>query len=148
MTSSINKVLIIGNLGRAPELRYTPAGKAVATLSVATSSRRKNKQSGEWEDETQWHRVTVLGDSAEWAASKLDKGRTVYIEGGLRYGSFENQGVRIPTVEILATNLEVFGAKKSQGQDSGEPNKAGGQSSAPQAMGGEFADWVGEYDQA
>ena len=148
MTSSINKVLIIGNLGRAPELRYTPAGKAVATLSVATSSRRKNKQSGDWEDETQWHRVTVLGDSAEWAAQKLDKGRTVYVEGGLRYGSLENQGVRIPTVEILATHLEVFGAKKSQGQDGSEPNKGGGQFPAPQAMGGEFADWVGEYDQA
>ena len=147
MTSSINKVLIIGNLGRAPELRYTPAGKAVATLSVATSSRRKNKQSGDWEDETQWHRVTVLGDSAEWAAQKLDKGRTVYVEGGLRYGSFENQGMRIPTVEILATHLEVFGAKKSQGEEGGESAQEHGRSQAP-AMDDGTKEWIGEYDQA
>ena len=148
MTSTINKVLIIGNLGRAPELRYTPAGKAVATLSVATSSRRKNKQSGEWEDETQWHRVTVLGDSAEWAASKLDKGRTVYIEGGLRYGSFENQGVRIPTAEILASHIETFGPKKSQGEEGGESGKRAGQLPTPQAAGDDLKEWVGEYDHA
>ena len=96
MTQSINKVTLIGNLGKDPELRYTPGGKPVATLSVATSTRTKNRQTNEWEDVTQWHRVTVLGDAAEWAGQKLTKGRTVYVEGSLKYGSYTQRRVSCP----------------------------------------------------
>lgn len=151
MASSLNRVTILGNLGRDPELRYTNTGKPVATLSIATSSRRKN-QSGQWEDETQWHRVTVLGDQAEWVAQKLTKGRTVYVEGALRYGSYEKQGVRIPTVEIVASHIEPFGPKKAN-QEAGQ----GGQSNSPAADQGDGTgtgngddrdNWVREYDQA
>ncbi|OYU42273.1 MAG: single-stranded DNA-binding protein, partial [Burkholderiales bacterium PBB4] len=118
MAQSINKVIIIGNLGKDPELRYTPSGKPVTTLSVATSTRSKNRQTGEWEDTTQWHRVTVLGDAAEWAGQKLTKGRTVYVDGSLKYGSYTNKdGARIPTVEIATFQVEPFGAKKGAGQE-------------------------------
>jgi single-strand DNA-binding protein len=144
MTSSLNKVTLIGNLGRAPELRYTPQGKAVATLSIATSNRRKNKQTGEWEDETQWHRVTVLDKQAEYAGEKMTKGRTVYVEGSLRYGSYLNkEGVKIPTVEILASHIEPFGAKKTGAQEGGE---AGQGEQTPPAMSPENEAWAQEYD--
>ena len=145
MTSSLNKVTLIGNLGRDPELRYTPQGKAVATLSVATSNRRKNKQTGEWEDETQWHRVTVLDKQAEYAGQKLTKGRTVYVEGSLRYGSYLNkEGVKIPTVEILASHIEPFGAKKANGQEGGETGQG---EQTPPSMTPENEAWARDYDQ-
>lgn len=148
MTQSINKVILIGNLGKDPELRYTPGGKPVATLSVATSTRTKNRQTNEWEDVTQWHRVTVLGDAAEWAGQKLTKGRTVYVEGSLKYGSYTNKdGARIPTVEIVTFQVEPFGAKKSSGQKDG--SDAQGQPSAGDVpMSPDQSSWVGEYDQA
>jgi single-strand DNA-binding protein len=145
MTSSINKVTLIGNLGKNPEIRYTPNGKAVATLSVATSNRRKNKQTSEWEDETQWHRVTLLDKLAEYAGDKLTKGRTVYIEGALRYGSYEKEGVRIPTVEILANHIEPFGAKKANPAEGGQAPQ--GEQGAPD-MSDENKAWLGDYDQA
>ena len=145
MTSSLNKVTLIGNLGRAPELRYTPQGKAVATLSIATSNRRKNKQTGEWEDETQWHRVTVLDKQAEYAGEKMTKGRTVYVEGTLRYGSYLNkEGMKIPTAGILASHIEPFGAKKTDAQEGGE---AGHGEQTPPAMSPENEAWAQEYDQ-
>lgn len=148
MTSSINKVTLIGNLGKNPEIRYTPNGKAVATLSVATSNRRKNKQTGEWEDETQWHRVTLLDKLAEYAGEKLTKGRTVYVEGSLRYGSYLNkEGVKIPTVEILGTHIEPFGAKKANPADGGEAPQGEQGAGAPD-MSDENKAWLGEYDQA
>lgn len=147
MTSSLNKVTLIGNLGRDPELRYTPQGKAVATLSVATSNRRKNKQTGEWEDETQWHRITVLDKMAEYAGEKFTKGRTVHIEGSLRYGSYLNKdGVKIPTVEILASHIEPFGAKKAGNSEGGEAGQ--GEPAAPaEGMTPDQQEWLGQYDQ-
>lgn len=148
MAQSINKVTLIGNLGKDPELRYTPTGKPVASLSVATSTRNKNRQTGEWEDTTQWHRVTVLGDAAEWVAQKLTKGRTIYVEGSLKYGSYTNKdGARIPTVEIVTFQVEPFGAAKksaAQGDDSESTGQEGGDSPMPSDLSG----WVGEYDQA
>lgn len=147
MTQSINKVTLIGNLGRDPELRYTAGGKPVTTLSVATSSRTKNRQTNEWEDATQWHRVTVHGDAAEWVGQRLTKGRTVYVEGSLKYGSYVNKdGVRIPTVEILASQVQPFGAKKAAGQQDGSDGR--GQDSAGEAqMPPDLSSWVGEYEQ-
>jgi single-strand DNA-binding protein len=147
MTQSINKVTLIGNLGRDPELRYTPSGKPVTTLSLATSSRTKNRQTSEWEDSTQWHRVTVLGDAAEWVGQKLTKGRTVYVEGSLKYGSYTNkEGVRIPTVEIVTFQVEPFGAKKTSGQlDSSDAQGQSFNGDAP--LPPDLSSWVGEYDQ-
>lgn len=147
MTQSINKVTLIGNLGKDPELRYTPGGKPVTTLSVATSTRSKNRQTGEWEDVTQWHRVTVLGDAAEWAGQKLTRGRTVYVEGSLKYGSYTNkEGARIPTVEIVTFQVEPFGAKKSSGQQEASGEQGAALAGANQ-LPTDLADWVGDYDQ-
>jgi len=148
MTQSINKVILVGNLGKDPELRYTPGGKPVATLSVATSTRTKNRQTNAWEDVTQWHRVTVLGDAAEWAGQKLTKGRTVYVEGSLKYGSYTNKDrARIPTVEILKFQVEPFGAKKTANQQDGsdaQDRAPAGDSPMPT----DLSSWVSEYDQA
>ena len=151
MTQSINKVILVGNLGKDPELRYTPSGKPVATLSVATSTRTKNRQTNGWEDVTQWHRVVVLGDVAQWAGEHLTKGRTVLIEGSLKYGSYTNKGgVRIPTVEIITFQVEPFGAKRpseggqeAQGQGGAAPVDDHG-SDIP----ADLQDWVRSYDQA
>lgn len=144
MTSSINKVTLIGNLGKNPEIRYTPKGIAVATLNVATSNRRKNKQTGEWEDETQWHRVTLVDKLAECVGEKLTKGRTVFIEGSLRYGSYEKEGVRIPTIEILANHIEPFGVKKASTQVAGQATQGEQDSSE---MSAENKAWLADYDQ-
>ena len=145
MAQSVNKVIIIGNLGRDPELRYTPSGKPVATLSVATSTRTENRQSGEWEDSVQWHRVTVLGDAAEWAGKKLTKGRTVYVDGSLKYGGYTSKdGVRIPSVEIVTFQIEPFGAKKGAGQDASGPQGEPAGGDVPPEMQG----WVSDYDRS
>ncbi len=151
MANSINKVQILGNLGKDPELRYTPGGKPVCTLSVATSTRNRNRQTGEWESITQWHRVVVLGDVAQWAGENLTKGRTVLVEGSLKYGSYTNKdGVRIPTVEIITFQVEPFGAKKpseggqeAQGQGGAAPVADHGSNIPP-----DLQDWVHGYDQA
>lgn len=84
MPLSLNKVMLIGNLGRDPELRYTPAGQAVANFSVATSRSYKDKKTDEWQEETEWNNITVWGDKADKAATDLRKGSKVYIEGRLK----------------------------------------------------------------
>ena len=146
MSASLNKVVLIGNLGRNVELRYTPSGAAVASLSIATSGRRKDKNTGQWSDETQWHRITVLGDQAQWAHEKLDKGRTVYIEGALRYGSYEKDGQRVYTTEIVATHIEPFGAKP-KAKANGEEGQ-GGQGQGADEHDEANRKWVAEYDGA
>lgn len=146
MAQSLNKVLIIGNLGKDPELRYTPNGKPVCNLSVATSSRSRDK-GGEWIDVPQWHRVTVLGDSAEWAGKNLTKGRTVYLEGQLKYGQYTNkEGARIPTVEIVTFNVEPFGPKRGESKDGAASGSTPGHDAPPQDPG--LAGWVADYDNA
>ncbi len=147
MAQSVNKVLIIGNLGKDPELRYTQGGKPVCNLSVATSSRVRDK-AGEWIDVTQWHRVTVLGDSAEWVGKNLSKGRTVYLEGQLKYGHYTNKdGVRIPTVEVVTFGVEPFGPKRGESKGGGADESAPAQDDAPPQDPG-LADWVADYDRA
>lgn len=146
MAQSVNKVLIIGNLGKDPEVRYTPSGKPVCNLSVATSSRARDK-AGEWVDVTQWHRVTVLGESAEWVGKHLTKGRTVYLEGQLKYGQYTNkEGARIPTVEIVTFNVEPFGPKRGEAAKEGQPvdAAASGQEQPPQDPA--LADWLADYE--
>ncbi len=148
MAQSLNKVLIIGNLGKDPEVRYTPNGKPVCNLSVATSSRARDK-AGEWVDVTQWHRVTVLGDSAEWVGKNLTKGRTVYLEGQLKYGQYTNKdGARIPTVEIVTFSVEPFGPKRGEATKEGAPagDGAPGQDAAFQDPA--LNDWIQDYDKA
>jgi single-strand DNA-binding protein len=106
---SLNKAMIIGNLGRDPEMRYTPSGQAVTQFTVAVNRNYKG-QSGEWQEETEWFRVVVWGQQAERAAEHLRKGNKVYIEGRLQTRQWEDQtGAKRYTTELVAnqvTNLE------------------------------------------
>jgi single-strand DNA-binding protein len=125
--ASVNKVIIVGNCGRDPEVRYLPSGQAVATVSVATSSKRKDKQSGEMIEDTQWHRVTFFDRLAEIAGEYVKKGRPIYVEGRLKYGKFTNKdGVEQNTCDIIATEMQLLGGREGMGGPSGGDEESGG----------------------
>ncbi len=114
--ASVNKVILVGNCGRDPEIRYLPSGQAVANVSVATSSRRKNRDTGETVEDTQWHRVTFYDRLAEIAGEYVKKGRPIYVEGRLKYGKYVDQsGVEKNTVDIVATELQLLGGREGMG---------------------------------
>jgi len=114
--ASVNKVILVGNCGRDPEIRYLPSGQAVANVSVATSSRRKNRDTGETIEDTQWHRVTFYDRLAEIAGEYVKKGRPIYVEGRLKYGKYVDQaGVEKNTVDIVATELQLLGGREGMG---------------------------------
>lgn len=118
--ASVNKVILVGNCGRDPEIRYLPSGQAVANVSVATSSRRKDRNSGEMVEDTQWHRVTFYDRLAEIAGEYLKKGRPVYVEGRLKYGKYTDQsGVEKNTVDIIATEMQLLGGRDGGGDEGG-----------------------------
>jgi len=126
--ASVNKVILVGNCGRDPEIRYLPSGQAVANVSIATSSRRKDKSSGEMVEDTQWHRVTFYDRLAEIAGEYLKKGRPVYVEGRLKYGKYTDQsGVERNTVDIIATEMQLLGGREGMGapdEDGGAPRRS------------------------
>jgi len=130
--ASVNKVILLGNCGRDPEVRYLPSGQAVANVSIATSSKRKDKTSGEMVEDTQWHRVTFYDRLAEIAGEYVKKGRPIYVEGRLKYGVYTDKttGVEKNTVDIIATELQLLGGREGMGAPSGED---GGARSAPRA---------------
>jgi single-strand DNA-binding protein len=118
--ASVNKVILIGNCGRDPEIRYLPSGQAVANISIATTSRRKDRTSGETVEDTQWHRVTFYDRLAEIAGEYVKKGRPIYIEGRLKYGKYTDQaGVEKNTVDIIATEMQLLGGREGMGGPSG-----------------------------
>ncbi|NBS73501.1 MAG: single-stranded DNA-binding protein [Betaproteobacteria bacterium] len=115
--ASVNKVILIGNCGRDPEVRYLPSGQAVANVSIATSTKRKDKTSGETIEDTQWHRVTFYDRLAEIAGEYVKKGRPIYVEGRLKYGTYTDKttGVEKNTVDIIATELQLLGGREGGG---------------------------------
>ena len=138
--ASVNKVILIGNCGRDPEVRYTPSGTAICNVSVATSSRRKDKASGESIEDTQWHRVTFYDRLAEIAGEYLKKGKPVYIEGRLKYGKYtDKDGIERNTVDIVAEQMQMLGGRESAGGEEGgysrsrEMDEGGGAPSRPAA---------------
>lgn len=139
--ASVNKVILMGNAGRDPEVRYRPSGMAVANVSIATSSKRKDKNSGEMVEETQWHRVQFFDRLAEIAGQYIKKGKPVYVEGRLRYGKFTDQsGVEKPTVDIIASELQLLGGRDDEQQPrqqqyrpAQQPAERPAQRQAPQA---------------
>lgn len=132
--ASVNKVILVGNCGRDPEIRYLPSGQAVANVSVATSSRRKDRNSGEMVEDTQWHRVTFYDRLAEIAGEYVKKGRPIYVEGRLKYGKYTDQsGVEKNTVDIIATELQLLGGREGMGGPGGEEGGGGGGYSRPAA---------------
>jgi single-strand DNA-binding protein len=123
--ASVNKVILVGNCGRDPEVRYAPSGTAICNISIATSSRRKDKASGESIEDTQWHRVTFYERLAEIAGEYLKKGRPVYVEGRLKYGKYtDKDGVERNTVDIVATEMQLLGGREGGGM--GGADDAGG----------------------
>jgi single-strand DNA-binding protein len=123
--ASVNKVILVGNCGRDPEIRYLPSGQAVANVSVATTSRRKDRNSGETVEDTQWHRVTFYDRLAEIAGEYVKKGRPIYVEGRLKYGKYTDQsGVEKNTVDIVATELQLLGGREGMGSPSMEEGGA------------------------
>ena len=124
--ASVNKVILIGNCGRDPEIRYLPSGQAVANISIATTSRRKDRTSGETVEDTQWHRVTFYDRLAEIAGEYVKKGRPIYIEGRLKYGKYTDQaGVEKNTVDIIATEMQLLGGREGMGGPSGGDDEGG-----------------------
>lgn len=115
--ASVNKVILIGNCGRDPEIRYLPSGQAVANVSLATTTRRKDKASGEFVDDTQWHRITFYDRLAEIAGEYVKKGKQVYVEGRIKYGKYTGQdGIERNTCDIIATEMTLLGGREGQGQ--------------------------------
>ncbi len=125
--ASVNKVILVGNCGRDPEIRYLPSGGAVANVTVATSSRRKDKNSGEMIEDTQWHRVTFFERLAEIVGEYVKKGSPIYVEGRLRYSTYMDKttGVEKNSVEIVATEMQLLGGREVRG-----PSEEGGSSYA------------------
>ncbi len=125
--ASVNKVILIGNCGRDPEVRYTPGGAAICNISIATSSKRKDKNTGETIEDTQWHRVTFYERLAEIAGEYLKKGRPVYVEGRLKYGKYtDKDGIERNTVDIVAQEMQLLGGREGMGQPSDEGGGSGG----------------------
>jgi single-strand DNA-binding protein len=119
--ASVNKVILIGNCGRDPEIRYLPSGQAVANISIATTSRRKDKNTGENIETTEWHRVTFFDKLAEIVGEYVKKGRPLYVEGRLKYGKFTNKdGHEQNTCDIVATEMQLLGGREGMGAPSGD----------------------------
>lgn len=125
--SSVNKAILLGNAGRDAEVKYLPSGKAVATVSIATSSKRKDRDSGEIIEDTQWHRVQFFDRLAEIAGEYVKKGKSIYVEGRIRYGKYtDKDGIEKSTVDIIATELQLLG-----GRDEGQQQAPRQQAAAP-----------------
>lgn len=119
--ASVNKVILVGHVGRDPEVRYLPSGAAVANFSLATSSKFKDR-AGETQEETQWHRVTFFDRLAEIAGEYVKKGTLVYIEGRLKYGKYtDKDGVEKNTTDITGSSLQLLGGRDQEG---GQPRQA------------------------
>ena len=120
MARGINKVIIVGNLGADPETRYTPSGTAITTIRVATSESWKDKQTGEQQERTEWHRVKFFSRLAEIAGEYLKKGRSVYIEGRLQTRKYtDKDGVEKYSTEIVADRMQLIGGGRDSGGGAG-----------------------------
>src|SRR5204863_2113304 len=123
--ASVNKVILLGNLGRDPETRYTTGGDAVTNLNIATSEQWKDK-SGEKQERTEWHRVVLFGRQAEIAGEYLKKGRSVYIEGRLQTRKYtDKDGVEKYSTEIVGDRMQLLGGREGGGASGGEVEFAG-----------------------
>ncbi len=132
MAKSVNKVILVGNLGKDPEVKYTPQGTPVAKITVATSSSYKDKQSGDWQETTEWHNVVLWQRLAEIAGEYLKKGNKVYIEGRLQTRSWDDKqtGQKKYMTEIVANELVLMGGGRGEGgEGSGGYSRGRGASS-------------------
>ena len=120
MSRGINKVILVGNLGKDPEMRYTPGGLAIANVSIATTDSRKDKQTGEQQDKTEWHRVIFFNKLAEIVGEYLKKGSQVYVEGRIQTNKWQDQsGQDRYTTEIIANDMQMLGGRSGGGSSMG-----------------------------
>ena len=132
--ASVNKVIIVGNVGRDPETRRLPSGDAVTNISIATTDRYRDKQSGEMRENTEWHRVAFFGKVAEVAEKYLKKGSQVYVEGRLRTRKWTDQsGQEKYSTEIVAETMQMLGGKAPGSSDGDMPSQGSSASSAPRS---------------
>ena len=137
MAKSVNKVILIGNLGKDPEMKYTPGGMPVARFTLATNERFKDKE-GNWQDRTEWHNLVAFQRTAEIAGEYLKKGRTVYIEGSLRTNSWDDKesGQKKYRTEIIVNDLVLLGGGQREGGEGGGGGGYSGQLAAAGKSGG------------
>ncbi len=120
--ASVNKVIIVGNLGRDPETRYMPSGDAMTSITVATTDSWKDKATGEKKEQTEWHRITFFGKLAEIAGQYLKKGSQVYVEGSLRTRKYmDKDGVEKYATDIRADSMQMLGSRQGGGIGGGMP---------------------------
>jgi single-strand DNA-binding protein len=118
--ASVNKVIIVGNLGRDPEIRYMPSGDAIANIAVATSYRSKDRNTGEQKELTEWHRISFFGRLAEIVGQYLKKGSSVYVEGRLQTRKYtDKDGVEKYATDIIAEQMQMLGGRQGVGGDAG-----------------------------
>jgi single-strand DNA-binding protein len=131
--ASVNKVILVGNLGKDPEIRYLPSGSAICNVTIATSRQWKDKTSGDRQEETEWHRVTFFERLAEIAGEYLKKGSAVYVEGRLKTRKYtDKDGVEKYATEIVATEMQLLGSREVGGGDTDGAGPAlGSRSAAP-----------------
>ena len=123
--ASVNKVILIGNLGRDPEVRYTPNGDSITNINIATTDTWKDKATGDKKEATEWHRVVFFGRLAEIAGQYLKKGRQVYVEGALRTRKWQDkEGQERYTTEIVANEMKMLGSR--EGMSDAPPRESGG----------------------
>lgn len=110
--ASVNKVILVGNVGADPETKYLPSGDAISNIRLATTDRYKDKASGEWKEATEWHRVVFFGRTAEVVAEHVHKGTALYIEGRIRTRKWQNQqGQDQYSTEVVADNMQLLGSR-------------------------------------
>ncbi len=142
MANGLNKVMLIGNLGQPPELRYTQSSQAVLNFSLATNEGFKNRD-GEWQSRTEWHKVTVWGKRAEGLNKILQKGTQLFVEGRLQTRAWEDkQGQKRYTTEVVAQDVKLLGSRSGNGERRDEPPAPSGGDYAGGSYGGadEFLD--------
>ena len=141
--ASVNKVIIVGNLGKDPETRYAPSGDAITNITVATTDSWKDKSTGEKKEATEWHRVVFFGRLAEIAGEYLKKGRSVYVEGRLRTRKWQDkEGQDRYTTEIVADQMQMLGSREGMG--GGGMDEGGGGGGMRSSGGGERSSGGGE----
>ena len=145
MAKSVNKVLLLGNLGKDPEIKFLPSGQAVANFGLATTERYKDK-AGEWQDKTEWHNITAYGRQAEIIRDYVKKGHKLFIEGRLTTRSWDDKdtGKKVYRTEIVVSDLSLLSGRGEGEGGSGGGSYGGRQSSGGQSGGGQS---TGGYDQ-
>lgn len=144
MSRGVNKVILVGNLGNDPEIRYTPNGSAVANVSLATTEVWRDKQSGELQERTEWHRIVFFNRLAEIVGEYLHKGSKVYVEGSLRTRKWQDKsGMDRYTTEIIASEMQILDSRSGASGEA-EKHAAPEKSAAPQEI--PASDIAGDFD--